>query len=308
MIRIRKILFPTDFYPCANQALDQALFLAGKYGAELHMFHAIVLHKDDPHNPAHHFPDLDQVYDRLLELARTEMEAAVESHKTSGIEIKQIQTRGIAAADAVLDYAEENDVDLIVMGTHGRRGLGHLFLGSVAQEVVRFARCPVLTIREAEKPRLIQDRKRILVPIDFSEHSRTAVRYGHEIATVYGGRLQLLHVIEEAVHPLFRRTGKTSIFDLNPDIREWCETAVEEMITDVAGSEANYETHVIPGYATRDIVKFADENETDMIVIATHGLTGLSHLVLGSVAEKVIRRASCLVLTIKSFGKSILVD
>jgi len=306
MIRIKKILFPTDFYPCANQALDQALFLAKKYGAALHMFHAIVLHQDDPHNPAHHFPNLEEVHDRLRELAQSEMEVAIEPHKDSGIEVVQVQIRGISAADAILDYAEENDVDLIVMGTHGRRGLGHLFLGSVAEEVVRFSNCPVLTIREMEEPTAIEDRNRILVPVDFSKHSGTAVRYGLEIAAVYGARLQLLHVIEDEVHPLFHLTGQASIFDRNPDIRERCESAIEEIIADAAGPAVEHEIHVLPGHATRDIVKFADENDTDMIVIATHGLTGLSHLVLGSVAEKVIRRASCLVLTIKSFGKSIL--
>ena len=73
MIQLRKILFPTDFSPCADQALDHALHLAQQYQAELHMLHAIVLHEDDPHNPAHHFPNLNEIHKRLQDLAHEKM-------------------------------------------------------------------------------------------------------------------------------------------------------------------------------------------------------------------------------------------
>jgi len=306
MIRIQRILFPTDFFRCADQALDEALYLARRYRAELHMFHAIVLHAEDPHNPSHHFPDVDAIQARLEELAHKDMEAALTEHEATGVAIKQVRTRGISAADAIVGYAQENGIDLIVMGTHGRRGLGHVFLGSVAEEVLRFAPCPVLTIRESEESRPAQDRSRVLAPVDFSEHSRNAVRHGLEIAALHGATLQLLHVIEDSIHPIFSLTGHGSLFQLKPDLREKCQGAIMEMLAEIAGPEVPLEVHVVAGHAARDIVRFADENGTDLIVIATHGWTGLSHLMMGSVAEKVVRRAPCPVLTLKSFGRSIL--
>ena len=147
MIRIERILFPTDFFRCADQALDEALYLARRYGAELHMFHAIVLHAEDPHNPAHHFPDVEAIQARLEELAHTDMEAVLAEHEATGIVIRQVHARGISAAGAILEYAEENAADLIVMGTHGRTGIRRAVIGSVAEYVVRHAPCTVVCVK-----------------------------------------------------------------------------------------------------------------------------------------------------------------
>lgn len=305
MLQIKKILYPTDFSRCAQQALDHALYLAEQYNAELHMLHAIVLHEEDPHNPAHHFPNVEDVHKRLKELAHERMSEAVEPHAKDGLNVKLVQERGISSASVILDYAKEQGVDLVVMGTHGRRGLGHLFLGSVAEEVVRLAGCPVLTIRERKEPMPVEAIERLLVPLDFSEHARAALRHAREIAATYGARLQLLHVVEETVHPAFYVTGETSIFKLIPDIREKSEAAMKNMFNEVGGAEVEFDLHVVEGRAARDIVKFAGKNGADLIVIATHGLTGIEHLLLGSVTEKVVRQAPCPVFTVKSFGKSL---
>ena len=147
MIRLQKILFPTDFSPCADRAFDLALLLAQHFGAELHMFHAVVLHEDDPHNPAHHFPDPEAIHHRLERLADSEMARLLERQGATEARIRQVKSRGISAAPSILEYADECDADLIVMGTEGRRGPSHLLLGSVAEEVVGHARCPVLTVR-----------------------------------------------------------------------------------------------------------------------------------------------------------------
>jgi len=150
MNRIERILFPTDFSPCANEALDYALFLTRRYAATLHMLHAVVLHDDDPHNPAAHFADIDEIEQRLRDLARIEMKVSIRERADGRERIVMDQRRGISAAEVVLDYAREEEIDLIVIGTHGRRGPGKLPLGSVAEAVVRRAPCPVLTIKQAQ--------------------------------------------------------------------------------------------------------------------------------------------------------------
>jgi len=305
MIKIKKILFPADFSRCGGQALDHAIHLAEKHGAELHMLHAIVLLQDDPHSPSHHFPDLEEIHERLVKLARSEMTAALEPRKTKGIKIKMEQERGISAAETILNYSADNTVDLIVMGTHGRRGLGHLLLGSVAEEVVRHAGCPVLTVREREKPVPVHALERILVPVDFSEHSKSALAHARGLAAAYEARLQVLHVIEETVHPAFYVPGKTSIYDLRPDIREKAAEAMKKLFDETPGPRADADFLCTDGRAHKAILEVAEKEKSDLIVIATHGLTGLQHLLLGSTAEKVVRRASCPVFTVKSFGKSL---
>jgi len=305
MLQVKKILLPTDFFPCANQALDHALYLARKYGAQFHMLHAIVLHDKDPHNPAAHVINLEDVQKRLQELAAADMSTSLGERDDSGIEIFMEQRRGVSAADVILRYTKEENIDLIVMGTHGRRGLGHLFLGSVAEEVVRMSDCPVLTIREQAEQTDIDDVTRILVPLDFSEHANNGLRHAKHMADTYGAKLDLLHIVEEMVQPAFYELAGVAPEKVREARKQKSREEMERLFRESAGPEVEVDYHVIVGRATQDIVGFAKETDADLIVIATLGLTGIQHLLLGSVAEKVVRMAPCPVLTVMSFGKSL---
>jgi nucleotide-binding universal stress UspA family protein len=108
------------------------------------------------------------------------------------------------------------------------------------------------------------------------------------------------------MHPAFSLTGKSSIFDLVPGIEADCRKRAEEMVTGSVSSSVRTDINVKGGRAADDIIKFSKEKSSDLIVIATHGLTGLEHMLLGSVTEKVVRMAPCPVLTVKAFGKNIL--
>lgn len=305
MIGLKKILLPTDFSRCADQAMTHAWRLAKKYGAELHMLHAIVLHEDDPHNVAHHFPDIDEIHGRIKKSASAQMDSNIDAH-SGEVKVVKAQERGIAPATVIMDYAKKQDIDLIVMGTHGRRGFEHFLLGSVAEEVVRMASCPVLTIREQEQPQKPEAIERILVPVDFSDPSKQALRYALELANTYQVKLQLLHVVEETIHPAFYVTGKSSIFEFIPDIKDKSRESLEQMVKEIGGDDIEADFFVVEGRAARDITNFAKKNDIDFIVISTHGLTGIEHLLVGSVAEKVVRMASCPVFTVKTYGKSLI--
>ncbi len=153
-MQLKKILMPTDFSACANAALAHAVDLAEQFDAELHLLHVVVLHQDDPHSPGHSFPGLEELHQRMEEAASSEMKRSVDERRAAGLKIVEAQTRHIAAAPAILDYAAREDVDLIVLGTHGRRGLRRFLLGSVTEEVVRSASCPVLTYRQDKEHNL----------------------------------------------------------------------------------------------------------------------------------------------------------
>jgi nucleotide-binding universal stress UspA family protein len=307
MRKLKKILYPTDFSRCAEQALTHAVHFAEQYGAQLHMLHAVILHAYDPNNPEMVFPSLEDedLRRQLNELAGQKMQVAAAAHGAEGLVVRHVEDRGISAAAVILDYAERNDMDLIVMGTHGRRGLSHMLLGSVAEEVVRQAHCPVLTVRERQEPARWDEVDRILVPVDFSEHSRRAVTYGKILAESYGARLQVLHVFEQQIHPAFYAIGKTSLLQVDPDLASRARLEMSRMVAEAPGPEVEVDVHVAEGKATREIVRFAEEQASDFVVIATHGLTGLEHFLLGSVAEKVVRHCPCPVFTVKAFGKEL---
>lgn len=298
----QKILMPTDFSECANAALNHALFLAGHLEAELHLLHVVVLHNMDPYEEVPGFPDADEVHRRLEKVASGEMKELLAGHSADHLEVRQAQKRAVAAAPAIVEYAAEENVDLIVMGAHGRRGFRRFLLGSVAEEVVRLSPCPVLTIRgegkgkktELEKP------EKILVPFDFSGHSRRALETARELAASYGGKLHVLHVIEPVMepHPYVPVHYRPEGFDL-PRLMSRVKEDLGPIVAEIAAG-VSYEIGVDEGNPAWCIAETAEKVGADLIVIATHGRTGLGRFFLGSVTEKVVRTAGCPVLTLKA--------
>jgi nucleotide-binding universal stress UspA family protein len=235
MLKINKILYATDFSNCSKQAYPHALFLSQKYGAELHILHAITLYGDDPYNPAFDFPDLEDYNLYLEKHSEEKTDTIIDSHKIGNAKIIKVQKRGFPASKVILEYADDNDIDLIVMGTHGRRGLGYLFLGSIAEEVTRFARCPVYTIREYKKEKPIEKFNKILVPLDLSDHSKKALAIAKVFCKDYEATLEIIHVIEETIHPAFYTSGKSSLVDFLPDLRERCLKLINNSIVATNG-------------------------------------------------------------------------
>jgi nucleotide-binding universal stress UspA family protein len=145
-----------------------------------------------------------------------------------------------------------------------------------------------------------------LVPVDFSGPAKKALAYAKAIASRYEAELQLLHIIEEVIHPSFYARRKDSVFDNMPDLKDRSIRELEHLLEQVGGPASPASLHVIEGRAAPETVNFATQNDTDLIVIATHGLTGFQHILLGSVTEKVVSMAPCPVFTVKTFGKSLL--
>lgn len=145
MVAIKNILFPTDFSSFAEHALTYAVAMAQEFDATLYMLYVEELLPYVPSDPDRKFPDPATVAHR----AQEEMKAAVSPETESAIQVKRFVARGIPAEE-IVDFARNNDIDLIVMATHGRTGLTHVLLGSTTEKVVRKASCPVLSIRHPE--------------------------------------------------------------------------------------------------------------------------------------------------------------
>ncbi|MDT8437137.1 MAG: universal stress protein [Gemmatimonadota bacterium] len=299
MLELRKILFPTDFSARSQRALSTALELTERFGAELHLLHAIVLHAEDPSDPAHHFPDPAELSSRLEEIAESRLAASLPD-RPSPARVVLERRRGVSIAPVILEHADEMNADLIVMSTHGRRGLEHILLGSVTEEVVRRAACPVLTVRTETPAAPAPAGRRVLVPVDFSEPSRGALRLARELAATVEGELHLLHVFERPVQPEIGVAGLWLDAPDFPTVRDSLREALETFAREAEGPDVPVTYHVTEGRAVAGILDFAEREDTDLVVIATHGLTGMAHVLLGSVTERVVRRASCPVLTVRA--------
>lgn len=140
--------------------------------------------------------------------------------------------------------------------------------------------------------------QKILCPVDFSEHSKAALRMARDLAREHGGRLTVLHVVEPILYPVEYGMAPVPAEDLETTVTRNARERLEELVKEEVGGEP-VETRVVFGAAWQEICRIAEEEGFDLIVLATHGLTGLKHLLLGSVAERVVRHAPCPVLTVK---------
>lgn len=303
MLSLNRILVARDFSSVSDRALRHGLELAARTGADLHVLHAEVLHglerSDDRPSPG-----------EGIKALRQELKASdrISSAALDHVSVVEIVRRDVAPAPALLNYAAEEDVDLIALGTHGRRGPSRVLLGSVAEEVVRRAQQPVLTVRgEGDDASLPSPGTldRILVPVDFSEYAREALLYAREWATLYDAEIDVLHVVEEDLHPAFYVGGVSSIYDVEPNLDDKVRGQLSSFVSDVLDSDEGVNTHVRTGSAASGIVEFVGENDVDLVSLSTHGRTGLERFLLGSVAEKVVRHVGCPVLTVKAFGTSL---
>jgi nucleotide-binding universal stress UspA family protein len=194
------------------------------------------------------------------------------------------------------------EADLIVMSTHGRTGLKRLVLGSNAERVVQHSSSPVLVVRRGEK-QLVEDGQplqieKILVPTDFSASSREPLNYAREFSRAFGARLVLFHAFHV---PEFTAPDRYGIHTVAPTV-ETARLAAEEQMREFAGSfdfaGVDFTTEITMGRAAEEICRYAEQERIDLIITSTHGRTGLMHVLIGSVAEHVVRYAHSPVLVV----------
>ncbi|WP_435005454.1 universal stress protein [Tundrisphaera lichenicola] len=317
MIPVETILHPTDFSEQADHAYQLARLIARERGARLIVLHVARIYVDAPAfvppevgSLVLNLPESQADYRAGLEAKlneRIELAAHVGDDRTIlGNDPKQdVHARELRRPEArleegdpvdeILRVADEVECDLIVMGTHGRSGLGRLLTGGVTEAVVRRARCPVLTFRGPESAESWDRSKAILHPTDFSECSELALQTARTIAQRCETRLVLIHVLPTQT-VIF---GTVPVSCDVPSIRD----SLTAMASRVDGPDLKHpvEFRLIRGDPASEILRIAeDEGDRSLIVMGSHGRTGLRHLFMGSVAEAVLRKAACPVLTVKA--------
>jgi nucleotide-binding universal stress UspA family protein len=302
MIALKQVLVATDFEKAADAALVYGRALAKTFGASLPLLHVAenAFLRPSPSDPAvvkaAQLKSLDQ---RLTDDDRV------------GLQARTVVETSDETADTIVGYARNQQIDLIVTGTHGRSGVSQLLVGSVAERVVRGARCPVLTVRHPEREFVHSDApesekamillKHILVATDFSEPSDAALAYGRELARNFGARLTVLHVADHLAAHGYGADGFVFVEpDLQREIEQSARKRVAALLSDEDRDLLRAEGAVLTASATAPaIVDFARQFTVDLIVMGTHGRGAVAHLLMGSVAERVVRAAPCPVLTVR---------
>ncbi len=291
VVIMKKILVPVDFSEFSDRAVDYALFLGKKFCAQVLLLHVIALHTEEPHEEEHM-----QSYEELIEKKEKRHARKLDDHckiaRDRGIDIDSDLIRGVSPAETILDYIIDNKFDLVVIGTHGRTGITQWLFGSVAERVVRHSLAPVITVHKEWNKQKIDH---LLIPVDFSEHSRKAVEKGKEWAEMLDAKVSLMHVVEQERHPEFYSTSFKSIFEVNPQLK----SKIEENLLKFSGfKKDDVKIIMLEGKAHKEIADYIEEHRVDLVIMGTRGYNPLDHLLLGSNAERVVRLAKCPVLTV----------
>ena len=287
------ILVPTDGSEHAIRAAEHARYLAHAFDATVHLVSAA-----DVQTAGGMF-NAGGVDQRFVERIEAEYQDAIATTEDvfEGDAIETAVLRG-KPADAILDYADEHDVDLVSMGTHGRTGVSRYVAGSVTERVVRQASCPVLTTKAIERSELTGDYGDVLIPTDGSDAASMAIDHGIEIAQKADARVHAVNVVD--VGSVTLTPGYSAASELTERFEAEGERATEEIATRAADADLDVTTSVYEGLPARDLLDYADEHEVDLITMGTTGRTGLNRYLLGSTAERVIRHAEMPVLAVNA--------
>jgi nucleotide-binding universal stress UspA family protein len=278
------ILVPTDGSDCAQAAVGYAADLATRYDAKVH---ALCVADSRVLENA---PGYDRVKDDLEAAA----ERTCNDLSVSGVPIEQA-VRADVPHKAILRYATEQDIDLIVMGTHGRTGVERFLLGSVTEKVVRLADVPVLTVKATETGTVTYPYTDILVPTDGSTGAEAAVGPAIDVASTYDARIHAYSVIDTIAMGVDVRS--TAALDALEESAQSAVEFVEARATDASVSAV--ETAIEHGSPYRGIRSYVEDHDIDLVVMGTHGRSGIERYLLGSVTEKTVRTSPAPVMTVR---------
>lgn len=294
----KRILVPLDGSGLAEVALPYAEELAGRLGSEV----ALIYVSESAEIPQHY---IHQFYlQKISEATKAGAERTLGESVAKAIKIKSAVLVG-HPAETIVDYADKEEISLIVMATHGRSGIGRWALGSVADKVLRATNRPVALIR-AKGVRLDVREKgtvnKVLVPLDGSKRSEAVIPYVEELASKFEAQVTLLHVLP----PIF----------LTPDAEQfkWQESfrlSAEDYLKKAAarfeqkGIAAKAELReVAMGSAAEEIIKLADEICVDLVAMSTCGRSDVGPWAFGSVADRVLRGGNTPILLVRPPGGS----
>jgi nucleotide-binding universal stress UspA family protein len=283
-LSLSRILWATDFSPSSLAALPYAVAMARQYRSSIYVAHVIV-----PHSYPLVSPGAVPYLEGLSEAAANQLSELSNSDQFADLTCQTLLGHG-EVAEELNDMVKNHQIDLLVAGTHGRRGLRRFLLGSVSEEIWRTSACPVLTVgpHVTKHPAEEIAPRQILYPTDLSEESFSAARYALSLALEYASHLTVLHVVPSAIRAsakLLAKAFRDEVRAIIPaEAEAWCEP----------------ECVVQSGDPPETILRVAKERGADFIVLGVRSPRALAAQRIGHVAYRVVTEADCPVLTVRS--------
>jgi nucleotide-binding universal stress UspA family protein len=293
MIQIKRILCPIDFSEYSEHALRYAMKMARWYDASLQVLHVM--------------PPMGPIGSSALaatgyQLVRNNLKNTIERWQDPEVDVAAELVESASTTEMIMRRADALDVDLIVAGSHGRRGVRRMLLGSVMEPLLHRCGQPVLVVpaglnqSSLERPVAFS---RIICGVDFSEASLTALAYALSIAEECDAQLTMVNAIEmppELINP--PQPPDFNIEAARGEVEAERLTKLRALIPEHARDYCTVETAVVEGGASRQLLRLAGERQADLVVLGVHGRKALDLAVFGSNAKDVVTRAHCPVLIV----------
>lgn len=301
-MKIRHVLCATDLSEFSARALEHAAMLAGGFGAELTLAHAYP-YMATMGSDALYFPSGLPLDDATRARLMAALESAAQPARAAGVKTNLVLLEG-DPAEEIARRARTVSTDLVVMGTHGRRGFERLVLGSVAARVVTRAPCAVLTVPrppEGSPADSAPSYPAIVCAVDFWA-ADPVLDAALSVARMVKGRVTALHVVEGL--PEHETTARTAHIDWPDFIELVVQDARRRLHQAIArhGAEGEVDPLVLCGKAYRDILDVAAARHAGLVVMGVHARNPLQRMFVGSTAHHVLRLSSCPVLTVRVEG------
>jgi len=284
MVRIQTVVCPVDFFPASEAALLYATSLARQYDAGLHIVHVI--------------PPVTSLFSSSKETGETVKAEHEEARNRLATMVEAAEKSGVSTGSEVrfgeidheiVNAIEEQQADLVVAGTHGRRGFQRWLMGSVCERLLRRVAIPILTVPNAKTQKEIEHIKHVLVATDLSDNPEIGA-WALSIAENYDSEITVLHVTD------FVMGGVSHLY--RDSLLQGIDLEMRKLLPSDASQKCKIATRVEFGIPFRVILTIAEQEKSDLIVLGTHGKGALERTLLGTTAEKVLRGAPSPVLAI----------
>lgn len=301
---LHHILVGVDGSPLAETILSYVTVLAKNTGADVTLIHVVHTSEEMKSNEAYRFlqPSLEQAktnaHDYLRRLVQQLNDAGVTTHSRVLV--------GVAATE-IVHCAEQEGMDLIALATHGRSGLQRWFYGSVAEKVLHTTRTPLLLIRPTEEPATVpRTLSQIVVPLDGSPLAEVALPMAEAISARCQVPLVLLRVVEIEALAFADPTGMVgaNYQALLDGLQQDADSYVDQLAGAIRGKGVTVQTATPMGLPAAKIVEYAHAHPGSLVVMATHGRSGLAEVALGSVARRVVLHGDTPTLIVRSIVQS----
>jgi len=288
LVSLARIMVATDFSVYSDQALDYALSIARRFHSKIFLTHVISLAGHGMMEPEVGAPS----HEELRDLAKEDIRKIEESGRLYGVPYEVMIEEGALWA-ALENLIQKYEIDLLVLGTHGKTGPLKVLFGSSAEEIFRQARVPVLTVGPAVKGEapFEAEFKNILLATDFGPGAEREAAFAFALAQEHRSRLMLLHVIPHG----------NNVFDRDTILeRETVTRQLQELLPSGCDLQCKPEFHLVNGQPVEETVRFAKETKADLIVIGAKKRENFAGHIPHTKAYRIVCGARCPVLTIKS--------